>query len=141
MSGCHPELDDVADVAVDVVVVVVLVVEGLSTRAYQYQIATARMMMTRQPTLFRQPFMEYWREDVGGDYSLRWSQAKGGPTPTAAGYSLPGPPRRPPSPPSSRRSPGDLMASGTFAHCAGVRITFESLIACVASFLAAAIVG
>jgi hypothetical protein len=33
------------------------------------------------------------------------------------------------------------MLSGSFAHCAGVRIAFESLIACVPSFRASAIVG
>ena len=33
------------------------------------------------------------------------------------------------------------MLSGTFAHCAGVRIDFASLIACVACFLPSAIEG
>src|ERR1035437_9504779 len=57
VSGCQPELTEVA--------VAALPAAGRSTRAYQYHSAMRQMMMTRQPALFRQPFMAYMREGWG----------------------------------------------------------------------------
>src|SRR2546423_10671515 len=58
VSGCQPELTEVAAAPVAVGVTAA----GRSTRAYQYHTATRSMRMTRQPALFRQPFMVGERE-------------------------------------------------------------------------------
>ena len=129
VRGCQPELTEVAVAAAFVAELVV--VGRFSTRAYQYQTATRRMMMTRQPALFRQPFMAcFGRLRMGENTQPGGVRQRGGRRIHEGLYWLPGPPRsdRPPSP-SPRLNPGVLMLSGSFAHCAGVSRAFASLIA------------